>query len=315
MDFLNFLVEANANGSSFEAKVAESVQRWIESNGLADKFSATRYQSLTEDDGNRDEDYSDVIVTDLETNSGFFIECKQNVKDNCVTIQFDISPDDYSLIPVRGKSREQFEAPEPVIELARLIFDNDEYKKFIEFLSNEQTIASITCRPMDFYFGQADATDPQLTKLIHAYNSLVKSGEVESDNKPFKTSLIRESTRNMLACALLWRLYDESNTWDICHVKDIPNFKQLVVDHYLESKEIPAMYMQLGKENLFLLGPNNPLNIKCSEIPDDISGQYDLKFTPRFGTGSVYVTPRSKITTEMTSDCSFMDKKRLPTLI
>lgn len=81
--FLNENIsEANAIGSEFEQQIADNVQVWIEENGLDDIFVAKRYQNITEDDGNRDEDYSDVVVENLKTNEQIFIECKKHVTAN-----------------------------------------------------------------------------------------------------------------------------------------------------------------------------------------------------------------------------------------
>lgn len=169
--------------------------------------------------------------------------------------------------------------------------------------------------PADFYFSKQDIRDPDLQSLIKSYNKMVENGEVESDNKPFDGKLIRESTRNMLAVALMWRLYDKKNTWDICHIENIEYFGDLIRKHYMQDKAAPVKYMQLG-ENLYLLDPSdNPLAIACEKFPETVIGKFDLKFTPRHGTGSMYMTPRSKVTSELPSSCSFTDKANWPSLL
>jgi len=70
----------------------------------------------------------------------------------------------------------------------------------------------------------------------------LKTGEAEADCKPFDSKLVREKTRNMLACGLCWRLSDAKRTWDICSIKDIPFFADLILSHYA-SKKIPAKYI------------------------------------------------------------------------
>lgn len=312
MGFIDFIFEANSAGSSFEVRVAQAINDWIKSQKLSDKFKACRYQTLSEDDGNRDEDFSDVVVTNLKTDSQFFVECKQSSKDNCVTTQFDISEDDFSVIPVRGRDRTAVPDGSVMYNLAADISENAEYQAFIDFLRSPISTLKTSHCPADLYFNHYDISDNDLMHLIDEYNELVKNDDVESDNKPFKKTLIRESTRNMLAVSLLWRLNDDVNTWDICHIKDIPYFSQLITEHYVDNKAITVDYIQLGKEFLFQLSDQNPFDINCSRFPVDILGQYDLKFTPRFGTGSMYVTPRSKISSQLQSKNSFLDKKRLP---
>ena len=61
ISFKTFLFEANSAGSQFEQKIADNIQDWIEKNGLAKNFEASRYQTITENDGNRDEDFSDIV--------------------------------------------------------------------------------------------------------------------------------------------------------------------------------------------------------------------------------------------------------------
>ena len=306
ISFKTFLFEANSAGSQFEQKIADNIQDWIEKNGLAKNFEASRYQTITENDGNRDEDFSDIVVTNLQTKEKFFIECKKGIKDNCVTTQFDIMSSDYSLIPVSGKNREKIE-DDLMNRLASDIQTSEEYQKFCEFMESSQD----GIRPADCYFGEIDQS--KLDKLISDYNKMVDQGKVEADNKKFDKDNIRDSTRGILGCALLWRLSDESHTWDICHLTDIPYFSDLVKHHYCADKSIPAKYIQLD-DMLFKLTDENPLNINAPVLPAELSGQFDLKFTPRFGTGSIYVTPRSKITSDLSSDVSFDNEDKWPSI-
>ena len=137
ISFKTFLFEANSAGSQFEQKIADNIQDWIEKNGLDKNFEASRYQTITENDGNRDEDFSDIVVTNLQTKEKFFIECKNGIKDNCVTTQFDIMSIDYSLIPVSGKNREKIE-DDLMNRLASDIQTSEEYQKFCEFMESPQ---------------------------------------------------------------------------------------------------------------------------------------------------------------------------------
>ena len=91
--FMAFIAEANAIGSDFEQKTADMVSKWLVKNNLAKKYSAKRYQRLSEDDGARDEDFSDVVVEERKTGEKFFIECKEFERSNVLNLQFDIKTD------------------------------------------------------------------------------------------------------------------------------------------------------------------------------------------------------------------------------
>lgn len=167
----------------------------------------------------------------------------------------------------------------------------------------------------DLYFKKQDVDDKFLASLIKQYNKIVKNGNVESDCKEFKADNIRNSTKNTLACALCWRLIDPNHTWDICHIKDIDFFGDLIRHHYQSEKKIPAKYIQMNDSLFVFSKSDNPLCLACSEFPEKLSGRFDLKFTPRFGTGACYVTPRSEINGKLESDSSFLNKDRFPKLI
>jgi hypothetical protein len=132
-------------------------------------------------------------------------------------------------------------------------------------------------------------------------------------NKKFNINIIRKSTANMLACGLLWRLGDVTRTWDICHITlRGKGFSEMIKYHYLNDKAVPTDYIQIGNDTLFRFTENNPLNIECDILPEKIIGQFDLKFTPRFGTGSMYITSRSKIGQTLTSSTSFGNEEKWP---
>ena len=318
-NFLQFLNEANAAGSKFEKEAANAVQAWIDANGLGKKFKATRFQTVNEDDGSRDEDFSDVVVDDLETGEQFFIECKQNASDNIITPMFDIREVDSSagrsfyFVPVEGKSRDEISASEddPRNVLAYELSHTDGFQQFNDFLAEPNELLDGIC-PADFLLDRDDVTDQLLTRLMKAYNKLVDDGKTEADCKKFDGKLIRESTRNMLAVALAWRLADLSHTWDICKMEDF-DIGNLIRSHYMEQKAIPAKYIQLGRAATYVIDANdNPLGVDCQELPKEILGSFWLKFTPRFGTGSMYITPRSTVSGELPATTSFMNKKKLP---
>ena len=315
--FSQFLVEANSVGSKFEQKIARNVNAWIKDNKLQSKFKASRFQKISEtemmseDDGARDEDYSDVVVDDLTTGEQFFIECKKNIKDNIITTQFDIS-EDYKLVPVKYVNRDPSDDPLD-LRLAKDLESTDGFNKFVQFMESTTDVLKWPERPADYYFNRVQASDKTINSLIKLYNEMVDEGKTEADCKKFDGSLIRESTRNMLVVALLWKL-DTANTWDICCAEGLDYFGDLVRKHYLDDKEIPAKYLQLGDDLFISNSEDNPFDIECQSFPSMLSGKFYLKFTPRFGTGSMYITPRSSITDDLESNCSFDTKDRWPLL-
>ena len=309
LSFNGYLKESNRAGKRFEMKVMHSVEKWLHAMHLDNQFVVEMYGGgASENLDGRSEDYSDILVKDSNEHI-FFIECKQSIKTNIVTTQFDITQD-FALIPVAGKSRIPLQ-DEFSIRLAYDLSQTDEYAKFAQFLQQKQAILNGKC-PADFYFNFEQATDSQLNKAIAKYNSMVDHGMVEADCKKFDVDTVRESTRNMLLCGICWRLHDDKNTWDICHLDDIPYFTELIKNHYLVGKSIPANYIQMSNELFVVSSTDNPFNIACSKLPSGILGKFDLKFTPRFGSGSMYMTPRSKITTDIESNASFIDKSRWP---
>lgn len=312
--FKDFLNEANSAGSKFEQKIARNMRAWLKDNGLSSKFSAMRYQHVTESAaGSRDEDYSDIIIKNIQTGDEFFVECKQKITDNIVTTMFDIN-EDFTLSQVVGRDREVAD-DELLLQLSEDMQSTMRYQMFVDFLQQPSDLdGSIT--PADLYFGKVEVNDRDLQKLIYAYNKMVDDGLTEADCKKFDMHMIRESTRNMLAIALLWRTSDAARTWDICTLDSISYFGDLIKKHYAEGKAVPAKYLQSGDAGLFLMSRNdNPLSIDCDVFPADVTGKLTLKFTPRFGTGSCYMTPRSTVTSEMMSNCSFADKELFPQTI
>lgn len=313
--FSQFLTEANAIGSKFEQKIASNVNSWIKENGLQSKFKASRFQKISEAelvpeaDGSRDEDYSDVVVDDLENGDQFFIECKKSIKDNIITTQFDVA-EDFTLHPVQNVQRDAVD-DDITLKLAYDLQNTSGFKKFASFLQERPDVLEWRTAPADFFFNRVDVDDKTLHMLMKMYNKIVKSGNTEADCKTFDMSLVREATRNMLAVALLWRL-DTSNTWDICCADDLAYFGDLVRKHYLEDKEVPAKYLQLGDELFMSREGDNPLELGCPVLPSQITGKFYLKFTPRFGTGSMYITPRSSITDTLESSCSFKTRSKWP---
>lgn len=87
----------------------------------------------------------------------------------------------------------------------------------------------------------------------------------------------------------------------------------MIRSHYASEKEIPVAYIQFN-DKLFTVNDGfNPLSlVDVPEFPSDVVGKFTIKFTPRFGTGSVYVTSRSEITSDFDSKFSFNDKNRWP---
>lgn len=318
-NFLSFLlneniVEANAHGSVFEQKIADNIQLWLKHNNLNNRFSAERYQTLTEFDGNRDEDYSDIVIYDKKSKNKIFVECKQSVADNISQLMIDLvqKNDTVIPIPVKGINREPVEG-DVYKALSKVIRKNDEFKAFISFLNTPIKFNKKTYLPRDFYFDNIECDNNTLVKLIHQYNNMIDSLDLTAQNQHFDPDVIRSTTINMLACALLWRLSDKTRTWDICHVPlHGIGFSKMIVTHYQTSKAEPVDYIQIGTNTLFRFTENNPLNIECDIFPEKLQGQFDLKFTPRLGTGSVYITSRSKIAETLSSSTSFGNEKKWP---
>lgn len=317
--FLEFagilLCESNTAGQKFEQRIAKNVKKWISANNLEKKFKAQHYQAsetLKEDDG-RAEDYSDIVVENLETTEKIFIECKEK-KANFVTTQFNINKDG-TVTPVAGKNRDKLVEDNANLELANMIQEDEGFQNFIEFLWLDNDLLD-GLKPAQLYYNDQDVSDKVLNQLMNKYNKFLKtSTEVEADCKPFDSKLVREKTRNMLACGLCWRLGDPHRTWDICTIKDIQFFSELVKAHYA-NKKIPAKYIQIDDDLFILDSKDNPLGIKCTELPNDLVGRFDLKFTPRFGTGSMYVTPRSKLLSQLkSSNSSFKSQEKWPFLV
>lgn len=310
---MSFLAEANAVGAGFEQKTADAVQAWLNAKDLAGRWKASRYQTLKEDDGSRDEDFSDVVVEEKRTGDRFFIECKEFERSNVLNLQFDIASDG-RLSPVKGKKREKLTETEEdsVSGLVEAIGGCQEYSDFITFL-NERNRLLKGLKPADFWADpEHDDARRFLPSLISKYNGLVKAGKVEADCKEFDADNLRDSTLNQLVCALCWRLSDQDRTWDICKVR-VRDMGKLVRRHYSGGKAEPAKYVQFGNDCLFATSDANPLRLKgVPAFPSSLEGEFSLKFTPRFGTGSVYVTPRSELTSEFSSPYSFVNRKKWP---
>lgn len=314
--FFEYLAESNSAGSEFEKLITKNVNEWLKSNDLSRKFKASHFQGgqsrkmiETEDLGGRSEDYSDIMIRHQDSGEVFFIECKE-AKANFVTIQFDFK-EDGKVVPVFGKSREQLE-DEVASRLAERIEENEGYQEFTEFLNSPCKLINDNT-PGDYWFNRKDADDQTIRSLMTKYNRFLKSGKAESDCKPFDSKLVRESTRNTLVCGLCWRLSDQRRTWDVFSVDDIDFFGELIQAHYA-SKKIPAKYIQVD-DSLFVLNESdNPLRIDAPTLSKDLHGRFDMKFTPRFGSGSMYLSPRSKLTSKLESAASFKTKSKWPNI-
>lgn len=308
LEFLNENVnEANAFGSEFEQNIANNIQSWIEANGLDEIFSVERYQSISEDDGKRDEDYSDIVVENLKTSEQIFVECKEHATSNISQLMVDFKLSDARIKPIIVKGIHRQKADGKIYRIfEEYLSKNNGLKEFTSFLDSSIAVAGKKFVPKDLYFEQKLCTDDELVLLINAYNSLVDAGNFYANNKKFNLDVVRDSTRNMLACGLLWRISDESHTWDICHTKfSGPGFSEMVKQHYLNEKAVKVNYIQFGENALYRFNEENPLNIECELFPNELSAKFDLKFTPRFGTGAMYITSRSTIAQKLTTKSAF----------
>lgn len=241
--FMSFLAEANRRGSAFEERVAGMVQRWLSANGLSRRWKAYRYQSLREDGGRRDEDFSDVAVEELGPGERFFVECKEFEAANVLNVRFDIGSDG-SLFPVRGIGRERLEGEdaEAMAPLTAAIRWSDGFREFVGFL-NRRTQLLRNLRPADFWDDpETDDAKRFVGPLVSKYNKVVRSGEAPADCKEFDAGNLRESTLNQLVVALCWRLSDPSRTWDICRAR-VPGAGRMLRKHYSDEMAEPAKYV------------------------------------------------------------------------
>jgi hypothetical protein len=183
---------------------------------------------------------------------------------------------------------------------------NKEFLAFEKFLNSDILVANTKFKPIDFYFNKKICDDLSLNLLIDEYNKMVDEGIFYSQNKKFDKNIIRRKTINMLACGLLWRISDPTHTWDICHTRfSGPGFSKMIKEHYLNEKAVKVNYIQFGENAFYRFNEENPLNIDCEIFPKELSGKFDLKFTPRFGTGAMYITSRSSITQKLSTKSSF----------
>lgn len=310
--FMSFLAEANRRGSAFEERVAGMVQKWLSANGLSRKWKAYRYQTLREDDGKRDEDFSDVAVEELGAGERFFVECKEFEAANAINVRFDIGSDG-GLFPVRGTGRERLAGSEAAAaeQLTAAVRESPGFSEFVEFL-NRRTPLLRNLRPADFWDDpETDDAKRFVGPLVSKYNKVVRSGGAQADCKEFDAGSLRESTLNQLVVALCWRLSDPSRTWDICRAH-VPGAGRMLRKHYSDEMAEPARYVQFGEDSLFATSSEDPLGISAPQFPEDAECDFWLKFTPRFGVGGMYVTPRSEMTTELSSPCTFLDEERWP---
>lgn len=163
-------------------------------------------------------------------------------------------------------------------------------------MTTEQKLLNGT-KPIDVYSGKKEF-DPR--KLVPKYNKLVRNGLTEADCKEFDLDVIRDSTAGALACALAWRLANKC-TWDICRIRT--DFGPYLAGKY--GGDAKVKYLQLG-ENLFVIdAEDNPLNINAPAFPTKIMGLFSLRFTPRFGVGGMYITPRSELIDKLKSEYDF----------
>ena len=170
-------------------------------------------------------------------------------------------------------------------------------------MTTEQKLLNGT-KPIDVYSDKKEF-DPR--KLIPKYNKLVRNGITEADCKEFDLDIIRSSTAGTLACALAWRLVNKC-TWDICRIKT--DFGPYLAGKYGGGANVK--YLQLG-ENLFVIDPeDNPLRVDAPAFPVKVMGLFSLRFTPRFGVGGMYITPRSELVGKLESECDFNCRNKWP---
>ena len=187
--------------------------------------------------------------------------------------------------------------------IADAVNNSDQFGKFKAFMTTEQKLLN-GMKPIDVYSGKKEF-DPR--KLVPKYNKLVRNGLTEADCKEFDLDVIRDSTAGTLACALAWRLANKC-TWDICRIRT--DFGPYLAGKYGDGANVK--YLQLG-ENLFVINvQDNPLNIDAPAFPAKVAGLFSLRFTPRFGVGGMYITPRSELVDKLKSEYDFNCRDRWP---
>lgn len=289
-NFLRFISEQNEVGLAFEKTTAKNVNKWLAEHGMSGEFKASRFKPGK---GQRSENFPDVYVESAD--GGFFIECKQYSRANMLNARFDIDEN------CRAKAKD-----EKYKGLADAINGSDQFGRFREFMTSGQKALG-GAKPIDVYAGKAKF-DPK--KLVPRYNRMVRGGLVEADCKEFDTDVIRKSTAGAMSCALAWRLASRDATWDICRVE--ADFGPYLLGKY--GGDANVKYIQLGP-NLFTIDPDdNPLGIDAPAFPEKIEGVFSLRFTPRFGVGGMYITPRSELTGELRSERDFNCRDRWPEL-
>lgn len=208
---------------------------------MDNKFKAEKYQSLNENI--KCEEFSDIIIKNLNEAPLFFIECKEYERANILNSKFNITSDG-DITPVRGKEKTELSETELDLysNLTKAIRQSEQFKQFIDFL-NDDCIILKNKKPAEFWNNKSNDIDSILSSLIKDYNKCIKSGNFEADCKSFDIKNIRSSTKNILVCALAWRLSDLDRTWDICTVKGNYGFGKLICNHYSNVKKIPAEYI------------------------------------------------------------------------
>ena len=59
---------------------------------------------------------------------------------------------------------------------------------------------------------------------------------------------------------------------------------------------------------------DNPLGLDAPPFPERIMGLFSLRFTPRFGVGGMYITPRSELIDKLKSEYDFNCRDRWPVI-
>lgn len=289
-EFLQFLAEHNQVGLNFEKKTAQNINKWLSENEMSEEFKASRFKPKK---GQRSENFPDVYIQKKD-GSGFFVECKEYSRANMINARFTIN-DDCSITTNNPNYK----------NLAILLSKSEQFNKFKKFMLSKQKLLD-NKKPIDIYCGKQEF---DVKKLIPKYNKLVRNGFTESDCKEFDLDNIRKSTIGVMSCALAWRLINKC-TWDICQIKT--NFQPYLLGKYGDDTNVK--YLQLG-ENLFVIDQNdNPLQIDVPALPNKIMGLFTLRFTPRFGVGGMYITPRSEIKDKLLSEIDFNKQSKWPAI-
>lgn len=313
------LTEGNAAGKAYEKKICRNVNALLSAFPNIDAYRFDDLVKHLDDVTGRTEDYPDICVLNLNRpQNKVFIECKQSLqKANVANAKYVFDEDGkfHFTKGIRG-SKTYLDGNEWLDQLANDIMANEQYKKFADFMHNPNQLLDNNT-PFDYYIGKQVADDDLLVYLKKLTNKALQNSSTSAHQIPLDIS--RETCRNVWPIACAWRLSDMNDikSYDICRI-EIDYMDKLIAHHYTDQKSGRAYYIQIGDE-LYQISDANPLALvsiddePIAKFPENVRGAFDLKFTPRMQTGSVYFDSRSCVLDDVEpSNASLLTKNRFP---